>query len=192
MGLAALQAELARSGSHPAQPGPDTAALAKSVRRPRGPVVAAGLVLALGAGGVGYYALARGAPPVEAEPDAGEAPVAAVAPLSIPLVTDSGFGLDTTLDTDEPEPDAGKGATAVRPHPPHGNGRVNVVTTLRGEPYWAAVLVDGVRRGTTPMLLELPAGRHALRVERLGFQSMNRQIKVAAGHTSALRLELQQ
>ncbi len=71
-----------------------------------------------------------------------------------------------------------------------GSGTLNLITTLRGEPYWASVLVDGVHKGNTPLLLDLPAGTHRIRFERSGFQSVNRQIKIASGRSRLLRVEL--
>jgi len=69
-------------------------------------------------------------------------------------------------------------------------GKVNVITTFKGGPYWASILVNGQRRGTTPALLELPAGRHKLRLERAGFRPVERQIKVASGGSAVVRIEL--
>jgi serine/threonine-protein kinase len=69
-------------------------------------------------------------------------------------------------------------------------GYVNVVTMHRGEPFWATINVNGVRRGTSPTLLELPAGRHRLLVERAGFKTIRRQIKVDAGRSATVRIEL--
>jgi len=121
--------------------------------------------------------------------------------MAIPLILDAGPTLaeedDASADegeSDEGPADAGRtsaggglpGPARVR----HGNGKLNVVTTLKGEPYWASVLVDGTRRGTTPMLLELPSGRHVLRIERMGFKPVSRQVKVGIGRTSMVRLEL--
>jgi serine/threonine protein kinase len=207
MGLAALQAELARSGARPAAPvepaavaavpGPDTAALAKSLRtRRRLPLWVLAGALVLGGGAAAYYALARPnpAPVTTAEPEDAGAPE--TTPLAIPLVNDAGENVVATPEDVEDESETKPGAnhsTGTRPKGErHGNGRITVVTTLRGEPYWASVTVDGVRRGTTPMLLELPSGPHAVRIERLGFKPMSRQVKVAVGRTSVQRFELQQ
>jgi hypothetical protein len=70
------------------------------------------------------------------------------------------------------------------------SGSVNLITTLKGEPYWASVVVDGVRKGNTPLLVDLPPGRHTIRFERTGFQTVSRQIKVASGRSRVLRVEL--
>jgi len=69
-------------------------------------------------------------------------------------------------------------------------GMLNVVTTYRGGPYWASIQVNGEDRGTTPVLLELPIGRHRIRVERAGFKPIEKQIKVAPGRPAVLRIEL--
>ncbi len=77
-----------------------------------------------------------------------------------------------------------------RPPAKSGVGKVNVITTFKGGSYWASILVNGQRRGTTPALLELPAGRHKLRLERTGFRPVERQIKVASGGSAVVRIEL--
>lgn len=69
-------------------------------------------------------------------------------------------------------------------------GRVNLVTTRDGEPWWAAVFIDEEPRGRTPLLLDLPPGRYALRVERAGFRTVRREIKVASGQATVLRIDL--
>jgi len=71
-----------------------------------------------------------------------------------------------------------------------GSGTLNLITTLGGEPYWASVSVDGVRKGNTPLLLDLPPGKHRIHVERSGFQPVNKQVKIAAGRSRLLRVEL--
>ncbi len=69
-------------------------------------------------------------------------------------------------------------------------GKVNVVTTHNGEPYWAQVSVDGVAKGRTPLVLDLEQGKHALKVERSGFRAMTREIKVASGKPLVIRIAL--
>ena len=117
------------------------------------------------------------------EPDAGEALVAAA------VAPDAGAG--------EPEVDAGTVAVAaVEPNPgikkqgPKKKGRVNVITTHAGEPYWAQVSIDGVPRGRTPLLLDLPVGRYHVLIERPGFRSLTREIRVASGRAVVVKLEL--
>jgi hypothetical protein len=53
------------------------------------------------------------------------------------------------------------------------------------------VLVDGQRKGTTPMMMELSSGKHLVRVERIGFRPVAKQVRVAPGKTQLVRLELQ-
>ena len=60
----------------------------------------------------------------------------------------------------------------------------------RGGPFWAALTVNGEKRGTTPALLELPAGKNVIRLERTGFKTIEKQIKVASGRSAVLRIEL--
>lgn len=117
----------------------------------------------------GGVVLAAAEPAAEAEPEA-EADLVELEPLA------SG------------EPEATKPAPPVRKKP--GVGRVNVITTFKGGPYWASILINGERRGTTPALLELPPGSHRLRLERPGFRPIEKQIKVASGRSAVVRIEL--
>jgi hypothetical protein len=67
---------------------------------------------------------------------------------------------------------------------------VNIVTTHGGDSYWAEVSIDGVVRGRTPLQLELPPGAHQLRVERPGFKPQSREIRIASGKSSVVRIDL--
>jgi len=69
-------------------------------------------------------------------------------------------------------------------------GQLRIVSTLKNEPYWARVTVDGQKRGTTPLSLELRPGMHSVKLEREGFKPIDRQIKVAPGRSAVLRIEL--
>jgi eukaryotic-like serine/threonine-protein kinase len=71
-------------------------------------------------------------------------------------------------------------------------GKLNVITMLKGEPYWAQVLIDGVSKGRTPLQLELPTGRYQVRVERPGFRTQSREIRVASGKAAVVRIDLTQ
>ncbi len=69
-------------------------------------------------------------------------------------------------------------------------GRLNVITTHRGDHMWAAVFVDGARKGNTPLQLELASGRHHVRIVRAGFRTVEREIKIAPGRSDVLRIKL--
>lgn len=73
---------------------------------------------------------------------------------------------------------------------PKGNGKLNVVSTYRGEPYWASVIVNGRKVGNTPVTLSLPSGKHVIRIERAGFRPVERRILVASGRSDVLRIAL--
>jgi eukaryotic-like serine/threonine-protein kinase len=83
-----------------------------------------------------------------------------------------------------------KKARLAKKAPSTTTGQLNVVTTYHGDAYWALVVVDGVRKGNSPLLLELPPGRHKVRLERSGFRPVERQIKIARGRSDVLRIEL--
>ena len=69
---------------------------------------------------------------------------------------------------------------------------MNVLTNFKGEPYWAQVLIDGVSKGRTPLLLELPVAIYQVRVERPGFHTVQAQIRVAPGKVAVVRIDLTQ
>src|SRR5262249_52422384 len=87
-------------------------------------------------------------------------------------------------------PNSKKLRVAIKMAPPIVTGQLNVVTTYHGDAYWALVMVDGVRKGNTPLLIELPPGKHRVRLERSGFRPVERQIKIARGRSDVLRIEL--
>jgi hypothetical protein len=64
--------------------------------------------------------------------------------------------------------------------------------TLRVEvlPQGAGILVDGLRSGTTPAVLTLPAGRHDVQVELDGYEPWERTVDLAPGGESTLEGEL--
>ena len=51
--------------------------------------------------------------------------------------------------------------------------------TVASTPAGATVFIDGVRRGVTPLALELPLGDHTVIVERTGFQRFEKKVKLA-------------
>lgn len=69
-------------------------------------------------------------------------------------------------------------------------GVLKVVSVLSGKPYPAAVEVDGVGRGETPLSVEVTAGKHVVRVFRKGFQAVERDIVVSHRQTTILRVDL--
>lgn len=58
------------------------------------------------------------------------------------------------------------------------------------EPSEAAVWIDRVPRGSTPLALELPAGEHLLHVRRDGWRPEYRNVTVDDGGRSTVRLDL--
>ncbi len=55
------------------------------------------------------------------------------------------------------------------------SGELAVASTPAG----ATVFIDGVRRGVTPLALELPHGDHTVIVERAGYQRFEKKVKLA-------------
>lgn len=91
----------------------------------------------------------------------------------------------------EDEVDAGVALVKKQPTPKK-KGQMNVISTHGGEPYWAQVSIDGVMRGRTPLLLDLPAGKYQVRVERTGFRPTMREVKIAGGKSVVVKVELVQ
>lgn len=200
--LAALEAAYAQAAAAPPVP---VAKAAEPVPPPpqprvkpsRAPWLALAVVV-LGAIGLAVtrpWEPAVAPPPVDppvlaAVVDAGAPEPALVA--AVPL-EDAGAEVFEALDAGEEDAgvtlDAGRRAVSKAPAK---KGRLNVLTTHNGEPYWAQVMIDGVSKGRTPLLLELPAGRYQVRVERPGFKTQQREIRVASGKAAVVRIDLTQ
>lgn len=203
--LRKLQSSKVSSAALPVVAGqidPSTGELSAALHASRRPWALLGL-LALAVTGAGLYFALRPdevvvvVPPV-AVVDAGPA-VAALddAATDFAEFPDAGALIAEVADAgaEEPEVDAGT-MLAVDPNPVikkqpgKKKGRVNVITTHGGEPYWAQVSIDGVPRGRTPLLLDLPVGRYQVLIERPGFRSLSREIRVAGGRAVVVKLEL--
>jgi serine/threonine-protein kinase len=165
--------------------------------------MAAVLVLAL-ALPVLALSLSRGKSPLFVEPPLADAPEQNIAaldeppPPAAPEEVQEGLMPEPSPMEPEPMPPKPEARAEVpmrraplgRSRAPAAMGNLRVVTTLKGEPYWASLWVDGQDMGTTPALLQLSSGVHTVRLERVGFQSVERQIKVAPGRGAVLRIEL--
>ncbi|MFO0600520.1 MAG: serine/threonine-protein kinase [Myxococcaceae bacterium] len=180
---------------------PDTGELSRALQPSRVPKLVAAIGGVLVLAGIAWLALKPPdpGPVVPAVIDAG-APVVAV--------IDSGPAVaETTIDAgpefaDFPQVDAGAliaagtaedagvddgddgddaGTAQVKRPTQKKKGKMNVISTHGGEPYWAQVSVDGVPRGRTPLLLDLPVGKYLVRVERSGFKPQQREVRVAGG-----------
>ncbi|MFL5322536.1 MAG: serine/threonine-protein kinase [Myxococcaceae bacterium] len=184
-------------------------ALAREVKKGRGLRIVAGIAAAvLAVGGGVAVALWPGR-----SGESTNVPVDAGGELAVVPIQDAGLELLTNIDAidagsddvvEEEAPDAGgalavidlatdapdAGAKVTKRPVGKGTGRVNVVSTYRGEPYWASVIVNGKKVGNTPVTLSLPTGRHVIRIERAGFRSIERRIMVASGRSDVLRIAL--
>ncbi len=178
---------------------PSTNELAEAVRPSRAPLVLSVLAVSCIAGGAIWYAT-REAPVVVPLPPpvvvVDDVPDAAIAEAP---VVDAGeeAPVDAGVLVELAEPVVDAGVVVVDVPSPNGGkkqlkkkGRVNVISVRGGEPYWAQVSVDGVSKGRTPLLLELLPGRYVVRVERSGFRSTTREIRVTAGRATLVKFEL--
>jgi hypothetical protein len=66
----------------------------------------------------------------------------------------------------------------------------NAFLRVEVTPQGANVTVDGLRSGTTPVLLELPAGQHTIRIEHEGFEPLLETVELEPGSELALSGEL--
>jgi serine/threonine-protein kinase len=100
--------------------------------------------------------------------------------------TDPGAADDDDPDEREPpgEKEDDAGATVTE------SGELRVITTLKGLTTPATVFIDGRKHGTTPMSVQMPAGKHQVRVERQGFKSQEKSAVVTGGQVSLVRIEL--
>ena len=181
--------------------------LANTVKPNRAPFVAAGVALvvaliALGvfrpwAGVVSLGLLDAGEPVVMTEPyDAG--------PLDVAVKADLDAGPELVMATLAPDggddEDEDAGLFAVMDFSDAGRrvgnwgskrkGHLSVLSARLGEPYWATVFIDGVAKGRTPLGLDLAAGRYVVRVERAGFRTQEKEVRVASGKSTSIRVDL--
>ena len=166
----------------------------------------AGLLLVAAVGWGAWRLAASGdepLPPLAPSEDAG-LPVGAVAVNEAPdaavelalAEADAGAGDEESADAGvamavlEHTPEFDPDSHAPRPRAARRIGRVNIITTYAGDSYWAQVSIDGLPRGRTPLLLDLPVGSHQVKIERAGFKPQAREIRVASGKPSVLRIDL--
>ncbi len=69
-------------------------------------------------------------------------------------------------------------------------GELRVVTTVKGLTSSCSLFVDDKPMGATPQSLNVPPGRHVVRVERAGFKPVERQVNITAAQVSLVRVEL--
>ncbi len=182
-----------------ALPEPSTGELSQAVHASRRPWISAGLLALAVVGGLVLWATRPGETPMVVVTDVPDAAVELPAVPDAAPEVDAGLEAvaelaDAGLAADEEVPDAGAAVVAKKPPVvPAGKkkGKMNVITTHAGEPYWAQVSIDGVPRGRTPLLLDLPVGRYLVRVERPGFRPQQREVKVAPGKPVVVKVELE-
>src|SRR2546430_16699109 len=71
------------------------------------------------------------------------------------------------------------------------HGELRVITTVKGLTSGATLYLDLEKKGTTPVSIQVTAGKHMIRVERSGYKALEREIAVTANQVTPLRLELQ-
>ena len=169
---------------------PKTGELAKAVKPSRGPYLGLGALVLAGV----VLGIVR---PWETAPVVVPAPPR-VEPVVVAVVEDAGQPEEEVVDAGEAAPivvaveeDAGEPQKVAVVRATR-KGKLSVITMLKGEPYWAQVLIDGISKGRTPLLLDLPAGRYVVKVERPGFKGQTREIRVASGKAAVVRIDLTQ
>ncbi len=178
------------------------------VRPSRMPQLAVGVVLLLLLGGVGFWALRPEDPPVpvapvienpdsqvRVDPVPPTPPAQDVKPATPPAVEPPVPVTPPTVETPKPPTEApsatklaqqtpGSSQTAQK-KPGERTPRIkssNRLGTLRLISPWADVYVDNVHKGRLPRAndLELPAGKHKLRLEKPGFKTHEAVITITA------------
>ena len=167
---------------------------------PRRPWVAlAGLALVLLAAGLTVYHFAGQTPPAAA-PGADESVAMAAkqveAPGEVPAAAPDASPVarviaprihpqpDLALAADQAKVHARRQAAAKKLKP--GGLRVGLLSAA-GKPIVAPVMVDGVNRGHTPLLLQgLRPGRHKIELRPPGLDPIQRTVRIRPGQTAAL------
>ena len=153
--------------------------------------------------GKGVPANTRPPPPTVREPAAVREPPGAndtqASELSGELPSPDQTSADKPSDTADEEKssghtDPGAASSDEEPSDPGATvtetGELRVITTLKGLTTTAALFIDGRKQGTTPMSLQITAGRHEVRVERQGFKPQVKNALVVANEVSLVRIEL--
>ena len=85
--------------------------------------------------------------------------------------------------------DGGSGKAAqTAPAPPPGTPTGELI--VKSTPTAATVLVDGEKKGTTPLQMRLAAGKHQIHVELDGYASSDQEWEVAANERSSIGANL--
>lgn len=111
----------------------------------------------------------------------------------VPRIPD---GRRQTMDGAPPPPPSNPtGATPVgKPDDPESTfletGELRVVTTVKGLTSGCSLFIDDKPMGSTPQSLNLPEGRHVVRIERQGFKPVEREVKITASQVTLVRVEL--
>jgi eukaryotic-like serine/threonine-protein kinase len=124
------------------------------------------------------------AEPPAAEPPAPEPPVAEARPAPTPPRAPA-----RPRPPARTEPASAEAAAKASPTAPV---EIRVVTTFAGKASWAWLDVNGLRQGTTPAILKLAPGTHALRLTRPGYKTIEQSLEVRPGKPARVALELQQ
>lgn len=77
-------------------------------------------------------------------------------------------------------------ATATHASAQAGTG----VLKVDSEPAGAKVLLDGTESGKTPLLLEVPVGKHAIEIRQTGYKPVKKTVKVTSDKISRVDVKL--
>jgi eukaryotic-like serine/threonine-protein kinase len=99
-------------------------------------------------------------------------------------VTPRGGGKNPAAETsDDASQSLGASATVTE------SGELRIITTLKGLTSTAALFIDGKAHGSTPLSLQLPVGKHTVRVEKSGHRH-ERAAVVKSSEVTLVRIEL--
>jgi outer membrane biosynthesis protein TonB len=116
-------------------------------------------------------------PEVEEEP----------APAPVPEEKETAAPPPRVEGKDKPEP---KTQRPPKPRTVAKSGELRVLTTAAGKSVVAKVLVDGVEKGHTPLVLQVAAGKHEVQVSRPKGAPVSRSVRVTGEKPLVLKIEL--
>jgi PKD repeat protein len=109
------------------------------------------------------------------------------------LLTKTGFNDYTRSVLIEPSTPVTVGATLIKslPEPTTPSSTTGSIA-ITSSPAGAMVVVDGIHRGATPLILtEIPAGNHLVTLSFKGYDDWNHTISVGSGLMAAINAELE-
>jgi hypothetical protein len=97
---------------------------------------------------------------------------------------------DALVDVPEPPPET-KARPAVQTPPPIVLPPEDAYVDFNSNPVGADILINGTPRGSTPLRLQLPPGRHVIEIRLAGYRTWTRNMVVDPGSKPSVRATLE-